>query len=139
MCEQEQKINEALSKLRDKFYSVLDYIGDNELISNCNAEYQLSRNDWFMTDGIANVMPGGPDSDNRTTVCVRGATHVIVCMWKKETKTVRRVLYINRNAVLAAYDLILAELERQGGEPRDDMIYYIDEWSAGAAAGGGAK
>lgn len=129
MCNQEKKIDELLGKLRDKFNSVLDYIGDDELISNCNDEYHLSRNEWFTTDGIINVMPGGLGSGDRITVCVRGATHVIVWSWEKETRTVKRSLYINRNAVIPAYDLILAELEREEGEPRENMIYYIDEWS----------
>ena len=125
----ERKLDDVLEEFKDHFDDVLDYLGDDELISSCNDEYTLQKNNWIVTDGVMHTSTQHGDNSTNT-VCVRGATHVIICTWDKKAQRVRRTLYIDRPSAVSAYPLIMRELKMETLN-RDDILYYIETYVGG--------
>lgn len=79
-------VDELLDQLKPLFPGgILDYNGDEELISSCNAEYRFCEDDIFTTDGSINVRMSKCElvdgNEREEGIClntiIRGATYII--------------------------------------------------------------
>lgn len=120
---------EKLAKLKTIFWEVLDYLGDDELISNVNTEYEFDQDDVIRTDGSINFHINLVNSNTGPyicyRVCVRGGTYLIYA--DKCNGAWRYQLRVNRPAIEEKYDEIIRQYEDMK-KHMGDMDYYITDW-----------
>lgn len=130
---------ELVKKLEKEFDKVYDYNGDEELISSCNAEYNLDNDDYILTDGMVNTHMdiGEVQSSDFTisplikskniiiqTTAVRGSTYIIILNSKNKKLDLRIDVSALNNE---KYETII-KMKQKIMEERDSMDYYINEW-----------
>ena len=112
------------------FDTIMSYVGDEELNSSCNDEYNLDIDECLITNGISNKVLERINNgyEVKYTTSVRGATYVIILKYDKDG-TPRFDLRIDEPRYINTVDEIertLRRIERCSGY--DQMKYYLNEW-----------
>lgn len=117
--------NDYLKKLEEVFDTVLTHMGDEELLSNINSEYNFDANDILYTDGF--IVQGIIKDNDRAHVetAIRGGNYVIFADFINDSY--RFNLYVNQSSIINKYDEIINNLTRLR-ENLDDISYYINDW-----------
>ena len=136
----DEKVKEYLDKLRPMFDHMLSYVGDDELISSCNAEYNIDPEDFIVTDGMINmcmqtavVYPDGATNPITAykivelSTAVRGATYLIICNVGNDHKYETDLRVDESTLNEDTYKRIVKSLDEIKNK-FDEMDYYIKEW-----------
>lgn len=109
----------VLTKLNALFDTVLNHLGDDNLISSCNTEYNFDQNTIFMTDGIAcsYIQKAGVDNFHgryeeiiHYETSIRGASYVIITDKSNKDGNWKYDLRIDDKYIVEKYDEIVNRL-----------------------------
>lgn len=117
LSEEEQK-----KILEEDFTSVILSNGDDELISNCNSEYNLDEGDSVVSNGCVNLSVMLMDRDKRIgelgdaatfeyITCLRGGSFIIIGEPASSSREKNGyLLYANKNTITKDYPIIMESL-----------------------------
>ncbi len=114
---QEKAVDSMVEILKQFCWQVLDYTGDDELISSCNDEYWMCAENYVLTDGA--IYMDAP----RKAFSVRGASYVIV-NHVFDGGIMRISLHVDRSKLIENFNQVIHALVSIPNL-HDDMVYHI--------------